>query len=63
MVKRFKADDNKGYDAYITIAPVRTKKKETDSQKYWNHANKAHPDVAAKNSKLVEQMRKNKKKK
>ena len=64
MVERFKADDKEGFDAYITIAPVRVKKKISAAQarsvRIANMDNPKYPGVQKHNSKVVEEMLKNK---
>ena len=63
MVKRFNASDKDSFDAYVTIAPVSTKKKISAAQarsvRIANMDDSKYPGVQAKNSKLVEKMRKN----
>ena len=64
MGKRFNADDKKGFDAYVTIAPVRVKNKISAAQKrsvrIANMDDPKYPGVQAHNSKLVDKMHKNK---
>ena len=37
-------------------AKARASSPKSDSYKYWTHAKKAHPDVQAINSKLIDKM-------